>query len=134
MPGVRLFNQSPLQLRLIGAHGGRAFGRNQRRARRTPLPTPPAAVPPRVLLRETTAESLTSVAAFHYLVAGCPDYRGRSDPAGEFVNLIASRAERPVPHQKLRREENGEGSIRLRTTDGGKPKAPEGFAAAVVFR
>ena len=40
--------------------------------------------------------SLTSVAAFHYLVAGCPDLLGQFDPAGEIVNLIASRAERPV--------------------------------------
>jgi hypothetical protein len=48
-------------------------------------------------------KSLTSAAAFHYLVAGCPDYRGRSDPGGEFVNWIASRAERASFTQSLRR-------------------------------
>src|ERR1700688_2336795 len=47
MPRRRLFNKSPLQLRLIGARGGRAFGRNQR-LRRALLPTaPPDAVPRR---------------------------------------------------------------------------------------
>src|ERR1019366_5300569 len=41
-----LFNKSPLQLRLIGARGGRAYGRNQRarRARLALMPVPPPAV------------------------------------------------------------------------------------------
>ena len=33
-----LFNKSPLQLRLLGARGGRAYGR-KRRARRAPHPS-----------------------------------------------------------------------------------------------
>ena len=44
-----LFNKTPQQLRLIGARGGRVFGRNQR-ARRALLPaapTAPAPDPPR---------------------------------------------------------------------------------------
>src|ERR1700724_3447507 len=58
MPSRRLFNKSPLQLRLIGARGGRAFGRNQR-LRRALLPTaPPAAVPRRAALLPTTAEAI----------------------------------------------------------------------------
>ena len=36
-----LFNKSPEQLRLLGARGGRAYGRNQR-DRRAQMPTPPA--------------------------------------------------------------------------------------------
>jgi hypothetical protein len=42
-----LFNKSPLQLRAIGARGGRAFGRNQRarRARIGLMPALPAIVP-----------------------------------------------------------------------------------------
>jgi hypothetical protein len=53
-----LFNKSPLQLRLIGARGGRAFGRNQR-IRRALLPTtPPDAVPLRAPLLPTTAEAI----------------------------------------------------------------------------
>jgi hypothetical protein len=39
-----LFNKSPLQLRRIGALGGKAHGRNQR-ARRALMPAPPASVP-----------------------------------------------------------------------------------------
>ena len=53
-----LFNKSPLQLRLIGARGGRAFGRNQR-LRRARLPTtPPDAVPRSAPLLPTTAEAI----------------------------------------------------------------------------
>jgi hypothetical protein len=42
-----LFNQSPEQLRRIGARGGRAYGRNQR-ARRAGTATPPETVELRV--------------------------------------------------------------------------------------
>jgi hypothetical protein len=52
-----LFNKSPLQLRLIGARGGRAHGRNLR-ARRARMAMPPAAVPLRALPNETTAQAL----------------------------------------------------------------------------
>jgi hypothetical protein len=52
-----LFNKSPLQLRLLGARGGRAYGRNQR-ARRALLPTPPRAVPPQAAARHSTAEAV----------------------------------------------------------------------------
>jgi len=53
-----LFNKSPLQLRLLGARGGRAFGRNQR-LRRALLPAaPPDAVPLRAALLPTTAEAI----------------------------------------------------------------------------
>jgi hypothetical protein len=52
-----LFNKSPLQLRLLGARGGRAYGRNQR-ARRALLPLPPAAVPWRAPPQETTATAI----------------------------------------------------------------------------
>jgi hypothetical protein len=51
-----LFNKSPEQLRLQGARGGRAYGRNQR-ARRSRPAMPPEAHPPRVSLA-TTAESI----------------------------------------------------------------------------
>ena len=51
-----LFHQTPLQLRLIGARGGRKYGRNQR-ARRALLPPSPA-VPPPVAPGESTAQAV----------------------------------------------------------------------------
>ena len=53
-----LFNKSPMQLRLLGARGGRAFGRNQR-ARRALSPEPREALPLPAVARETTAEAIT---------------------------------------------------------------------------
>ena len=52
-----LFNKSPLQLRLIGARGGRAHGRNLR-ARRARMATPPAAVRLHAPPGETTAQAI----------------------------------------------------------------------------
>ena len=52
-----LFNKSPLQLRLIGARGGRVFGRNQR-ARIALMPTPPQAATIRAAPAQTTADAI----------------------------------------------------------------------------
>src|ERR1035438_9290794 len=52
-----LFNKSPLQLRSLGARGGRAYGRNLR-PRRALLPTPPAALAPCDAPRQTTAQAI----------------------------------------------------------------------------
>jgi hypothetical protein len=59
-PSYVLFNKSPLQLRLLGARGGRAFGRNQRarRALIALMPTPSEAATPRFVARQTTAEAI----------------------------------------------------------------------------
>ena len=55
-----LFNKSPLQLRLLGARGGRTFGRNQRarRARIAVMPTPAQAAPLCPAPGETAAEAI----------------------------------------------------------------------------
>ena len=52
-----LFNKSPLQLRSLGARGGRAYGRNLR-ARRALLPSQPAARAPGKAPLPTTAQSI----------------------------------------------------------------------------
>jgi hypothetical protein len=52
-----LFNKSPLQLRRIGALGGRAYGRNLR-ARRALMTTPMEAAPPRATLAQSTAAAV----------------------------------------------------------------------------
>jgi hypothetical protein len=57
-----LFNKSPLQLRRIGALGGKAHGRNQR-ARRALVPTALASVPLRAALRQTTADAVAALDA-----------------------------------------------------------------------
>jgi hypothetical protein len=55
-----LFNKSPLELRLIGARGGKAFGRNQRirRARIALMPTPTEVVPLSDARTRSTAEAI----------------------------------------------------------------------------
>jgi hypothetical protein len=56
-----LFNKTPEQLRLIGARGGRIFGRNHR-ARRALIPPPPPA-PPAARARESTAAAIATLDA-----------------------------------------------------------------------
>jgi hypothetical protein len=57
-----LFNQSPEQLRRLGARGGRAHARNQR-ARRVPTPPPPPAGPPPAVPQETAAQAIRMLEA-----------------------------------------------------------------------
>ena len=62
-----LFNKSPLQLRRIGALGGKAYARNQR-ARRASMPTPPPATPLGSAPRQSTAEAVAALdALFRWL-------------------------------------------------------------------
>jgi hypothetical protein len=64
-----LFNKSPSQLRLLGARGGKAYGRNQR-ARRARLTTAPAAAPVRVAPQETTTRAIAVLDARFPWLAG----------------------------------------------------------------
>jgi hypothetical protein len=57
-----LFNKSPLQLRRIGALGGKAYARNQR-ARRALMPTPPASTSLGSAPQQSTAESVAALDA-----------------------------------------------------------------------
>ncbi len=63
-----LFNQSPQQLRRIGARGGRAYGRN-RRARLSPPQTPPQPIVPAVTSPLTTAAR--AIATLVHSSPGC---------------------------------------------------------------
>jgi len=58
-----LFNQSPEELRRIGARGGRAYGRNQRARRQAPLHRPLEAIQHPVPPVETTAEAIAALDA-----------------------------------------------------------------------
>ena len=55
-----LFNKSPMQLRALGARGGRAYGRNQRarRARLALMPAPSPAAPLCAAPATTAAEAV----------------------------------------------------------------------------
>jgi len=53
-----LFNKSPLQLRSIGARGGRAHGRNLRARRALLANTPPAVLAPSDAPLPTTAHAI----------------------------------------------------------------------------
>ena len=58
-----LFNQSPEELRRIGARGGRAHGRNQRASRRAQLHRPLEAIQRPVPHVETIAEAIAALDA-----------------------------------------------------------------------
>jgi hypothetical protein len=75
-----LFNKSPVQLRRIGARGGRAYGRNQR-ARRALMPTQPQAAPPRMALTQTTAEAVAVLDARFPWLRGSEQRRSRNQPS-----------------------------------------------------
>jgi hypothetical protein len=74
-----LFNKSPLQLRRIGALGGKAHGRNQR-ARRALLSTPPAATPLRSAPQQSTAEAVASLDAQFPWLRCAEKRRSRNQP------------------------------------------------------
>jgi hypothetical protein len=74
-----LFNKSPMQLRLIGARGGRTYGRNLR-ARRALMATPPEVAPLYLAPRQTTAEAIAALdARFPWL--RCAEQRRGSTPS-----------------------------------------------------
>ena len=71
-----LFNQSPEDLRRIGARGGRAYGRN-RRTLRAPGPSPRQAVQSPVAELETTAEAIATLDAQFSWLQGAEDRTSR---------------------------------------------------------
>ena len=74
-----LFNKSPLQLRRIGALGGKAYARSQR-ARRALMPTPPPATPLGSPPRQSTAEAVAALDARFPWLCGAEKPRYRKLP------------------------------------------------------
>jgi hypothetical protein len=72
-----LFNKSPLELRRIGALGGKAHGRNQR-ARRALMPMPPAATPLHSAPQQTTGEAVAELDARFPWLCGAEKRRSRN--------------------------------------------------------
>jgi hypothetical protein len=86
-----LFNKSLPQLRLLGARGGRAYGRNQR-ARRALTPAAPA-TPVRRASEQTTAQDIALLEAQFPWLRGAENQLPRNPPArgvhcGELVRAI----------------------------------------------
>jgi hypothetical protein len=80
-----LFNKSPMQLRLIGARGGRTYARNLR-ARRALLQTPPEVAPLAPAAPQTTAEAIAALdARFPWL--RCAEQRRGSSPKGRLFRF-----------------------------------------------
>ena len=76
-----LFNQSPEQLRQIGARGGRAYGRSQRARRRAAEQTAaPETVELHVTPRESTAEAIAVLDAQFPWLRGAEKRRSRTTP------------------------------------------------------
>ena len=71
-----LFNQSPEDLRRIGARGGRAYGRN-RRDLRAQKPRPLEAVTHPLPQLETTAEAIAALDARFSWLRGAEDRTSR---------------------------------------------------------
>jgi hypothetical protein len=78
-----LFNKSSLQLRLIGARGGRAYGRNQR-ARRALMATQQEAATQRAAPGQTTAEAVAVLDARFPWLRGVEQRRSRDRPSPLF--------------------------------------------------
>jgi hypothetical protein len=89
-----LFNKSPVQLRRIGALGGKAYARNQR-ARRALMPTPPPATPLGNTPRQSTAEAVAALdAQFPWL-----RYAEKRIPAE--VRDVPDRPIKPTSHRTI---------------------------------
>jgi hypothetical protein len=89
-----LFNKFPLELRRIGALGGKACARNQR-ARRALMPTPPPAIPLGSVPRQSTAEAVAALDAPVSLVMLC----GKASHPETAANLVEVRG---VPDRQIK--------------------------------
>src|ERR1039458_977306 len=97
-----LFNKSPLQLRLIGARGGRAYGRNQRarRARLALMPLPPPTVTMGAAPGPTAAEAVALLdAQFPWLRAA--EKRAGCEPASVARHSADTPGSMPRQHRGM---------------------------------
>jgi hypothetical protein len=84
-----LFNKSPLQLRRIGALGGKAYARNQR-ARRALMPTPPPANPLGIAPRQSIAEAVAALDAQFPWLCFAERRRSRKLPPTRLERIVRS--------------------------------------------
>jgi hypothetical protein len=85
-----LFDKSPLQLRLLGARGGKACARNQRRRRAliALMSKPREVIPPRAPKPQTTAEAVASLdTQFPWLRCAEKSRRNSGAPGGPALRL-----------------------------------------------
>jgi hypothetical protein len=74
-----------MQLRLLGARGGRAFGRNQRTRRALISPPKAVPVPLRAALRPTTAEAIALLDTQFPWLRGAERHSNRLQRLGDRV-------------------------------------------------
>ena len=95
-----LFNKSPLQLRELGARGGRAYGRNQRARRallaRLPLASPNGA-PPCATPGPTAAEAVALLDAQFPWLRAAEKRAGRETVSAHGTLLTSAARSRPTP-------------------------------------
>jgi hypothetical protein len=84
-----LFNKSLPQLRLLGARGGRIYGRNQR-IRRALMPPVAPAVPARPVPGQTTAQAIALLDAQFPWLRGAENQISRNAPARRPVHCTES--------------------------------------------
>ena len=94
-----LFNKSPLQLRALGARGGRAYGRNQRarRARLALMPVPPATAPLCATPGQTAAEAVALLDKQFPWLRAAEKRAGRETVSAHGTRLSRANKSVPVP-------------------------------------
>ena len=117
-----LFNKTPSQLRLLGACGGRAYGRNRRKRLAQMPPAPAATIPGRAKPRETTAKAIARLDTLF------PWLRDANRPR-QILRLPEAAPQPPLPvfrGRKTSEISKKEGGVDRRKGKPGKPPGQNG--------